>query len=373
METIVLKINSEKPEADTIRRAAAVIDSGGLVAFPTETVYGIGCAVNKDSLERLSLVKSRGAEKFYTLHIGDKAQLERYVPKPNLRVRKLVQNVWPGPVTIVFELDEKELAAAKEIIGREVFASLYSSGSIGVRCPANAVSIALLCAVKSAVVAPSANISGENPAVNAQQVIEKLDGKIDMVLDGGQCEYKKSSTVVKINKKGKLEILREGLYPKEDLEALSKVRFLFVCTGNTCRSPMAVGIFVKYWAEIIGCTVDQLEQNGYKVLSAGTMGIRGLAATAEATCACAARGIDITSHKSEALSKQLVGESDFIFVMTRGHLAEVLRIDPNAEGKIFLLDERDIPDPVGQNQDIYDRCAEQIECSIRRRMDELIK
>ena len=118
-----------------------------------------------------------------------------------------------------------------------------------------------------------------------------------MLLDAGPCKYKESSTVVKMGKKG-LEILRLGAYSWAELEVLSQVQFLFVCTGNTCRSPMAEGIFRKYLAEKMQCKVEQLDKMGYKVVSAGTIGSSGFPASAEAVAVCAAKGINIGDHRN---------------------------------------------------------------------------
>ena len=101
METKVLKIDSAKPDEKIIAEAAGTIDAGGLVAFPTETVYGIACRVAKESLARLDEVKGRDESKRYTLHVGDKDEIRKYVPRIDLRTSKLIENCLPGPLTIV--------------------------------------------------------------------------------------------------------------------------------------------------------------------------------------------------------------------------------------------------------------------------------
>ncbi len=370
MKTKVIKLDSSKPEPSKIEEAARMIDSGELVGFPTETVYGIACRAVPDTLAKLNNLKGRSSEKYYTLHISRKSEVEKYVPCLGLRAQKLAENGWPGPLTIVFELKKDEIEQQCSRLEPGIFENLYKGNSIGIRCPGETIASMLLGKTKNAVVAPSANITGNGPAVSAEQVLANFEGKIAMLLDGGECKYKKSSTVVKIGKSG-LQILREGVYSREELEKLSKINFLFVCTGNSCRSPMAEGLFSKYLAEKSGCKVDQLDEKGYKVSSAGTMGIIDVEASGEAIQACASKEVDIKSHKSTAVTLSLIAESDFIFTMTQSHLEHIIALSPESAKKCHLLAEKAISDPIWQSQEVYNRCADVIEEAVKKRLSEL--
>jgi len=372
MQTKVLKLDPNKADIAKIKEAAALVDAGRLVAFPTESVYGIACRAHNNSLTKLNNIKERGPDKYYSLHISQKNVVEKYVPTIGLKADKLIRKTWPGPLTIVFELDEKDIKKQKKSLKREVFESLYKNNSIGIRCPDNAIASILLRTTHHPVVAPSANLTGHQPATDAEEVLAQLSGQIDLVLDAGPCKYKKSSTVVKIGKKG-LEILREGVYSLAELEAMSEVNFLFVCTGNTCRSPMAWGIFRKYLAEKLQCDVDYLDKMGYKISSAGIIDMANSPASAEATAACAAKGIDIKAHRSRALSRELVEKSDFIFTMGRMHIERIVAFIPEAASKCALITkDKDIPDPIGQGQQVFNNCAELIEKAVKKRISELV-
>jgi len=371
METKVIKIDDRNLDHAKIKEAAAIIDEGGLVVFPTETVYGIACRVTRDSLARLDEVKGRAADKHYTLHISDREKIEKYVPVIGLKARKLIEKALPGPLTIVFELDEQDIHKQKKKLPSEIYESLYKGNSIGIRCPRNQVAQMLLSETKIEVVAPSANKANQPPAVDGEQALDQVDGHVEIVLDAGPCQYKTSSTVVKIGREG-LKVLRHGIYSRDELEKITEMNFLFVCTGNTCRSPMAEGIFRKYLAEKLECDVDELNGIGYKVSSAGVAGFVGSTVSSNAVNACSAKGVNISFHRSKGLSQQSIEESDFIFVMERNHLNSVIALVPEAAGKSFLLNgSEEIPDPVGQSQEVYDCCAGIIEMAVKRRISEL--
>lgn len=371
MQTKVIKLDAAKPDMAVLKEAAALIDDGSLVAFPTETVYGIACRVADDSLKKLNSIKNRPPDKHYTLHISRKSELTAYVPTISIRSEKLIKNAWPGPLTIVFDLEPQDIKKLKKSLEKDVFKNLYKQNSIGIRCPDNPVASALLQMVHNPVIAPSANITGQNPAINPEQVLTQFSGQIEMILDAGTCKYEKSSTVVKINKNS-FQIIRPGAYSQEQLNQMAKIQFLFLCTGNTCRSPMAEGIFRKYLAEKLNCEVDHLEKNGYKVCSAGVMGLVDMPATNEAVAACAAKGFDIRTHRSQALSQKLIENSDVIYAMSRTHCRTVLALSQKAADKCMLLAEgKDITDPIGQGQHVYDGCADLIEKAVKKRIGEL--
>lgn len=372
MQTKIIKIDSDKPDVEKIKEAARLLDSGGLVAFPTETVYGIGCRAQADSLARLDEVKQRIGEKHYTLHIGRKEDVRKYVSGISARAEKLIRKGWPGPISIVFELTRQEIEKVQGILEREVFAYMYKDNSIGIRCPDNSAAAMLIQNTVWPIVAPSANITGREPTTQAQEVLDQFDGQIDLLLDGGPCKYRKGSTVVKIGK-NELQILRPGVVSKDELQSLSTINILFVCTGNICRSPIAKGLFQKYLAKNLECKVDRLEEMGYKVDSAGAMAIPGLKASSESVAFCAERGVDISTHRSRPLTGDLLLDCDYVYVMCQAHRQHVVSLRPEAAKQSWLLaEDQEIPDPIGGGEQAYKRSGALIEEAVKKRVAEFL-
>ncbi|HSV26960.1 MAG TPA: L-threonylcarbamoyladenylate synthase [Sedimentisphaerales bacterium] len=369
MKTQVFKLDRSSPDPAVIRTAAEVVEAGGLVILPTESFYCIACRAAPSAINRLDSIKRRSPLKSYSLHIAETAAVRRYVPHMSPPASKLAERLWPGPLTIVFDLSDEVMSGLRQSLPADEIC-LYSGSSIAVRCPDDAVAAALLGAARCPVVATSANLSGQPPAVEGSEAATQFEDQVDIVLDAGRCRYQKGSTVVRIWARG-LEMLREGFYTESDIRQAMRVSVLFVCAGNTCRSPMAEGLYRKYLAAKLGCSVDRLDEMGYKAGSAGVTAMNGLRASALSVKFCASEGIDISGHRSRQLDEELVRQSDQIFVMSRSQLELIRSHWPSAAAKCELLaGQAEITDPVGGSEEFYQKCGQHIKAALQKRLGE---
>jgi L-threonylcarbamoyladenylate synthase len=206
METLVWPVNRDNPELEVISKAAELLKEGKLVAFPTETVYGLGADMqNIQAVKQIYHVKKRSFSNPLALLIAFPEALKELWQEVPLLAYKLIEPFWPGALTLVYYKHSQvhPLITA-------------NSPKLGVRMPNHPVPLALLKELKKPVVATSANLSG-NPSPNeAKQVLKDLGGKIDLLLDGGPTELQKASTVLDLTTSPPT-IIREGTLSKEIL------------------------------------------------------------------------------------------------------------------------------------------------------------
>ena len=372
MKTKCLKPTTDDELTAAIDQARNVLNAGGLVAFPTETVYGLAAAAHLPAaIDRLAQLKQRPDDKPFTLHIPDQTELQRYVPGLSPINTRFLQKAWPGPVTVIFTLSPAQRLAVTANLPCDQIDQLYHNHSIGIRLPDNNVARRLLAAIPAPVVAPSANLAGAPPATAPADVLDQLDGQIDLLLDAGPTRYAKPSTIVKLDQHD-LDIIRVGVLDAPTIGRMRAICILFVCTGNTCRSPMAQAICRHRLAQQLSCSVDQLPDRGYNIISAGVMACPGANASPEAQSACRELRVDIADHRAQPLTVDLIHRADFVFAMTESHRQAIVDLAPQAAARTTLLAQHgNIDDPIGMGMDQYRICAQVTDQSIRRRLAEM--
>lgn len=199
MDTIIARIDPGHPDPDIIQRAGEVIRSGGIVAFPTETVYGLGGdALSADSAASIYAAKGRPSDNPLIVHIADMSSLERIVRRIPASAYKLADRFWPGPLTMIMH--------RSEVVPQATTGGL---DTVAVRYPSDPVAREFIKAAGGYVAAPSANLSGKPSPTSAKYVIQDMDGRVDMILCGDDSRIGLESTIVDLTEEHPV-ILRPG-------------------------------------------------------------------------------------------------------------------------------------------------------------------
>ncbi len=209
MQTKTVKINSRKPETNRIKTAARIIKSGGLVAFPTETVYGLGAnALDASAVKKIFAAKERPFDDPLIIHIADIQSLNKLAKNIPKEAIKLAEKFWPGPLTMIF----KKSALVPDI-------TTAGLKTVAIRMPKNNIALELIKVSNTPIAAPSANTFSRPSPTTARHVFDDLKNKIPLIIDGGQTEIGLESTVIDLTSRP-YTILRPGKITKENLEKI---------------------------------------------------------------------------------------------------------------------------------------------------------
>lgn len=237
MQTKVIRVdacNILSSEND-IKSAAEILKSGGLVAFPTETVYGLGGdGTNPAAARKIYSAKGRPSDNPLIIHISKPEEAEKYTITTELYYR-LAQRFMPGPLTVVMD--------AKETVPVETRGGL---STVAVRCPSHPVARALIAEAGVPIAAPSANLSGSPSPTSASHVIDDMTGRIDMIIDGGDCEIGLESTIVKLEDNDTMTLLRPGKITIDELACVGSVAVADAVTDKLGEGQVALSPGMKY-------------------------------------------------------------------------------------------------------------------------------
>jgi L-threonylcarbamoyladenylate synthase len=363
--------NRDATEHDAARQAAhQALTQGQLVLLPTETVYGIAArADDPAALERLRVCKGRDAAQPLSLHVGIGADsdpalaLPESVTFPGI-ARRLVRAYWPGPLTLIVQTDAPALSG------------IQADGTVGMRAPYHAFTSTLLAGLDFPVVMSSANAHGGPPAVTVDEALASLGDRaqdLALLVDTGPTDTAQShlaSSVLTLLP-GRFELLREGLLNLDELRRTAGLGLGFICTGNTCRSPLAEVFAELELARALG---DDEAAFGFTVESMGLAAAIGAPASSHSQAIAKAAGRSLANHRAHQAQLEDLIRLDRVYTMTqahRDHLQHALARQPHAPlVETLHPDGRDIQDPYGGNRADYKRAANDIRDAIRERLPE---
>lgn len=368
--TEIIDIRSVDDPRDVIHQAVLKLADGEVIGVPTEVGYAL--VANPLRPEAVEQLKAAAGESRLSLGLRDMAEIHDYIPKTELIADRLVRRCWPGPVILEFVTTSSE--GLINALPKETAAALRADDSLRLVCSCNEIiqSIGRLLPAPLVLAFPEHR---NEPVRSASGLSSGLPFNLPFAIDSGPPRFDGPATVVRIDG-GKWDVTQEGVVSRQSIARLTSQMIVFVCTGNTCRSPMAEGLFRKFLGERLQLdNEDELFGRGFLITSAGIAAVNGAAASPESVEAARSAGADISGHLSRPLTRQMIYHADRIFTMTRGHFESIVASFPEAAEKTELLarDGRDICDPFGQDQTAYDACRRDLEESLRILVEELTR
>lgn len=368
MKTI--KIDPKASNAQVVQEAVATLEKGGVILYPTDTIYGLGVDVaNEEAMNKIYRLKGRDISQPVSFMAHDVDQIEAYQGLLDLELRHQLDVLFPGKITALLKNTFKK--------SLPVFSAVRNQKKIGWRIPDHPFCLDLCATYNKPVSTTSANRSGSGNLANIREIISQLEGKPDLVIDAGILDKKKASTIIDFTK-DPLMIVRQGEVKKEDLQDLlpgqrfrfkkSAFEIVFVCSGNVCRSPMAEGILKALLAKT-------RFKNVIHISSAGTLDLPPTPVHKWAEKVSAANEINIHSHISGHMNDKIMDRADLVVSMAANHLRHLKKKYPEHADKIILLKEwkRDkqlsnpsIADPIGHEIGFFSDTFAEIHSELKR-------
>lgn len=365
---LIIDTNQLDDPRDAIHRAVQGIVEGRLVVLPTETSYCFAAsALNPGAVKKI--VDLRGSQvPIVPLRSADEAL--DYLPEFPALLRRLTRRCWPGPLLVL--VADHHGDSVLQRIPEEVRDIAFPGGHAQLTVSLNAIIGSILRLMPGPLLLwPAAPPHAPEP-VAVPEVMQHYAGKIDLVIDEGRCRFAQPASVVRVDEQD-VEVVRPGMISAPALKRFAGYMVALVCTGNTCRSPMAEQLLKKHVAEHLGCKIDELEDHGVLIASAGIAAMSGGQAAEHAVEVMQSYGLDLSTHESQPLTDRVVRYADLIITMTRGHREAIINQWPESRDRVFTIgrDQGDVSDPIGGPIESYQRCAQQLSRLIQEWLPEL--
>ncbi len=336
------------------RQVVDFLSRGELVVLPGETEYLIcGQPFQPEPFLQWPDAKARQEALLIMNSAGAAHDYLPSVPQGN-HLQRLIERVWPGPLDI--QIPQPDKHSLLEQFPQPVRELLLSKSWLRLGCPAQQ----LIRNVTESV--PWPLLAMPTGSTSLEELVEKNSKHLACAVRLREFQFTGQTTVAAFDE-GRITVPREGIVGSRTIQQLASLIVLFVCTGNTCRSPMAEVLFRHLLSQELGVEEDKLLERGVSVLSAGLATAHGLPASPDACQLMQEAGLDLSTHQSQPVTPQLLSIADFVITMTKTHQESILARFPVHAERIQLLrsDGLDISDPFGGGMSDYIRCRDEIQ------------
>lgn len=364
--TKVFDLRQTDDPRDIVHRTVQALTEGQVVGVPTDTVYGIAAhALDPQAIEKITEIKGT-LDSPLAISVRSRQAAEDFFCDASPLVRRLSHRCWPGPLTLVTPCTEPHSAAEQLPPAVRQGITAPGDGGIGFRVVQHRILESIHRYMAAPLILTAANRSGQPVQTVCQGVLDQLSGRLPLLLDDGPTRYGGSSTVIRVVG-NRWEILREGVIERAAMNQFIKPVVVMVCTGNTCRSPMAETLMRELLRKKLG------REDAVRVLSAGVAAASGGSASQQSIEVMGERSLDLTGHCSQPLGDEIMNVADLVLTMTRSHRAAILAAWPDMHDRVFTLrsDGGDISDPIGMPVDAYRQCADQMQLELEKWVERL--